>query len=161
MATTTPTRPLKRRKLRFHQLDDIVAEAERLNRTPHQIAGTWSLGQTLKHLGLAMMLCVGEGNPFKVPTLVKVIGRTVYRPIMLYWYFPSGFKLPKRAAAILVPQEPVGYEEGIEMIRMGMERMAEDPNRMAHPVIGPLNAAQWNLLHLRHAELHLGYLVPE
>jgi hypothetical protein len=161
MATSTQVHKPKRRKLRFRQLDDILAEAERLNRGPYQIGGSWSLGQSLKHLGLAMMLCVGEGNPFKVPLLVKVVGRTVYRPIMLHWYFPSGFKLPKRAAAVLVPQEPVSYEEGLETMRMGMERMAEDPNRVAHPVIGPLNAAQWNLLHLRHAELHLGYLVPE
>ena len=33
--------------------------------------------------------------------------------------------------------------------------------RVAHPVLGSMNAAQWELFHLRHAELHLGFIVPE
>ncbi len=30
-----------------------------------------------------------------------------------------------------------------------------------HPVFGAMNVEQWNQFHLRHAEMHLSFIVPE
>ena len=149
-----------RRKLRFHSFEDVLADAERLRSIPHRQLGNWTLGMVLKHLGNGMIGCV-DGKPFTVNWKMKVIGPILLRPILLHVKFPSGFKLPRRAAEVLIPSTDVPYEEGLAQFHAGLARMRETEQRIAHPVIGRLNARQWNKFHLRHAELHLSFLVPE
>jgi hypothetical protein len=149
-----------RRKLRFHSFDEVLADAARLRDTPHRQIGNWTLGMVLKHLGNGMIGCV-DGKPFNVNWKIKLIGPIVLRPILLYVRFPAGFRLPRRAAEVLIPSTDVPYEEGLAQLQAGLARMAETNQRIAHPVIGRLNVRQWNKFHLRHAELHLSFLVPE
>lgn len=46
-------------------------------------------------------------------------------------------------------------------LRQAIGRLKTETKRGAHPVIGRLNAAEWDQFHLRHAEMHLGFIVPE
>ncbi|MBX9791670.1 MAG: DUF1569 domain-containing protein [Pirellulales bacterium] len=166
MATETARSPVDsrqvqgRRKLRFGSFDEVLADAAGLHETPHRQIGNWTLGMVLKHLGNGMIGSV-DGKPFPVNRKMKLLGPLVLRPYLLYVRFPSGFKLPRRAAEVLVPSTDVPYDEGLAQFHAGLARMAETDQRIAHPVIGRLNAAQWNRFHLRHAELHLSFLVPE
>ncbi|MGD9649133.1 MAG: DUF1569 domain-containing protein [Pirellulales bacterium] len=166
MATKTDRPPVDtrraqgRRKLRFHSFDEVLADAAHLRDTPHRQLGNWTLGMALKHLGNGMIGCV-DGKPFQVNWKMKVLGPILLRPILLYVRFPAGFRLPRRAAEVLIPSGDVPYEEGLAQFQAGLARMAETDQRIAHPVIGRLNVRQWNKFHLRHAELHLSFLVPE
>lgn len=147
-----------RRKLRFANFDEVVADAQQAHQRGYRPLGNWSLGQTLKHLGLAMHASV-EGGTFSVPWWLKVVGRTLLRPYMLHLSFPAGFRLPRRAAQRLVPDE-TSYEEGFATLQSGIGRLASETQRGSHPVIGRLSVADWNRFHLRHAEMHLSFFVP-
>ncbi len=39
-------------------------------------------------------------------------------------------------------------------------RIQLDTERSRHPVFGELSLDEWDSLHLRHAELHMSFLVP-
>ena len=147
-----------RRKLHFRNFDEVIAEAERLNASSYQTLGNWTLPRACGHLGQAMIGCV-DGKPFFVPWWMRVLGR-VYLRRRLLREFPSGFKLPRRAEAMLVPQEELSFDEGIERLRAGLARLAETDQRIPHPVVGKLSVDQWDTFHLRHAELHLSFFVP-
>lgn len=149
----------RRRNLRFRNFDEVLAEAERLHLAGCRPLGNWSLGQTLGHLGRAMHGSI-DGPPFNIPWYLKIIGRIFFRYWMLHVRFPAGFRLPRRAEEKLVPP-PISFEDGLATLRSGIERLGRETRRVPHPLIGSLSPAQWNLLHLRHAELHLSFLVPE
>lgn len=150
---------LQRRRLRFHSFDEALADARRLHQGRYETLGNWSLGRALGHLGQAMHASV-EGGTFKVAWWLKIAGRLVLKPMMTRWKFPSGFKLPRRAEAILVPEPDISFEEGMARFESGIERLKTSTQRGAHPVLGPMNVDQWNGFHLRHCELHLSFFVP-
>lgn len=149
-----------RRTLRFENFDEMLAEVERLHSTPHRALGNWTLGQALGHLGRAMIGSV-DGEPFRVPLHLKIIGRLFIRRRLLNHKFPAGFQLPRSAAKKLIPEPDCSYEEGLATLHEGLDRLKQSDRRIAHPVIGRLNVEQWNRFHLRHAELHLGFFQLE
>jgi len=154
------TKPLvKRRKLRFGSFDEAIADANRLHAGSYETLGNWTLPRALGHLGQGMLGSV-DGTPFFVPWWMRLVGRIYLRRRLLKGPFPAGFKLPRRAEAKLVPQEELSYEEGMQRLQTGIQRLGETSERVAHPVIGKLSVAQWNEFHLRHAELHLSFFVP-
>jgi Protein of unknown function (DUF1569) len=156
----TDAKPLvQRRKLRYRSFDEVLAEAERLNAGTYHTLGNWTLPRATGHLGQAMLGSV-DGTPFFVPWWMKVVGRLYIRRKLLRGPFPSGFKLPRRAEAKLVPQEELSFEEGMRRLSAGIARLGETRQRVPHPVIGRLSVDEWNEFHLRHAELHLSFFVP-
>jgi hypothetical protein len=46
-------------------------------------------------------------------------------------------------------------------LRRGIERLRSESRRAPHFVFGPYAAAEWDQLHLRHAEVHMSLVVPE
>lgn len=148
-----------RRKLKFRHYDEVLADARRAHELGYVPLGNWSLGQAVKHLGTAMNGSV-DGVPFPVPLKTRILGRWLFRYVILYWKFPPGARLPKKAAAVLVPSRETNFSEALVVLEKGIARLASDPRRIAHPVIGPLNARQWDRFHLNHAALHLSFFVP-
>ena len=148
-----------RRKLRFRSFDDVLADAHRIHEGNYEALGNWSLGQALKHLGSSMHFSV-NGVGFPVSWKIFILGRLVFRPVILYWRFPPGAKLPPRAERAIVPSHDTSFEEGLRALQGGIDHLAADTtNRVPHPVIGNLSVRQWNRFHLRHAELHLSFFV--
>jgi hypothetical protein len=151
-----------RRILRFESIDEVMAdverlaEAERAGRLGH--LGNWTLGQTLGHLA-----CWAEysytGTPMKVPFFIKWILRSrkqkfLYRPMR------AGVRIPAVKGGTLAT-EPTSLEEGLGQMRRVMERLNAEAPTKPHAIFGPLSHDEWKASHLRHAELHLGFLVPE
>ena len=157
--TSKPVTVRKRRRLRFASFDDVVADAQRAHAGRYEPLGNWSLGQAVKHLGTAMDASI-DGVDFPAPLYLRVLGRLILRPVILYWQFPPGAKLPPSAAKVLVAKDTTPFDEALRVLRAGMERLARESGRKSHPVIGRLSVAQWNRFHLRHAELHLSFFVP-
>jgi hypothetical protein len=57
--------------------------------------------------------------------------------------------------------EPMSLEEGLARFRRVIERVKSEPPTAPSPALGPLTHEEAIALSLRHAELHLGFFVPE
>ncbi|MEX2545983.1 MAG: DUF1569 domain-containing protein, partial [Phycisphaeraceae bacterium] len=58
------------------------------------------------------------------------------------------------------PPPEVSTEEGLARLRVAAERLNREPARAPSPLLGQLSRREWDQLHCRHAELHLGFVVP-
>ena len=106
-----------------------------------------------------MNKCV-DGFESRPPFFVRWIVRAFFRGRFLTKPMSAGFKLPKAAAAELIPQPPVTFGDGVTSIREAIDRLKSTPTRVASPLLGPMNIDEWTQLHCRHAELHFSFLLP-
>ena len=154
----------ERRKLHFANIDEALAEAERLASADREgrvvRAGNWSLGRTLGHLATwANFAFLGYPAEVRAPLPVRLILRA-FRGTILNKGMMSGVRIGK------VPEGTVGVdelstEEGLTRFRSAMERLKRERPALINPVFGELTHDQWIQLNLRHAELHLSFQVPQ
>lgn len=149
---------IERRKLRFNNIDEILAEARILSSAPWIGVGNWSLGQVCDHLGSWMIFSI-DGVPLKLPSYVRVMGRLIKRR-MLKHGLPAGHSWKGEAAALLFPQRPISTEDGLIKLGTAIQRLKSETQRAPSPLFGPLSIEEWNQLHCRHAELHLSFIQP-
>jgi hypothetical protein len=147
-----------RRAVRFRSFDELLAEAESLAAGPTESLGNWSLGQALKHLALSMDLSI-DGGDFDVHWLIRGFIRTFLRRRLIHVRMSPGVRLPPPMAEQLVPGE-TSVEEGLSELQRAVERLRRDSRRRPHPLLGKMSLAEWEQFHLRHAELHLSYILP-
>lgn len=146
-----------RRELHFDSLDDILADVELLAKSKDiRTLGNWSSGQVLQHLAIVMNGSI-DGISHQLPGPVKFLFRLFLKRRFLSKTMPAGFKLPERAAAII--PAPTSLEEGLQSIRLAIQRLKIEADRSPNPVLGSLTREEWDELHCRHAELHLSFLV--
>lgn len=158
MASTTTQ--AQRRNLKFRSYEEVLEDIRRLRETPHLQLGKWPLSKAVMHLAKGMHASI-DGVEFPVPLKLRILGRLIYRPIILYWRFPPGARLPRPAAKALIPDGDVDFDEAMELLQSGIHRLRTETHRFAHPILGKLSIAQWDRFHRRHAELHLSFFVPE
>lgn len=151
-------RVANRRTLAFRSLQEVLAEAERLAADTPTMLGNWSLGQTLAHLARAMDMAV-DGFPFRVAWVIRLVGSWM-KKWMLSRPMAPGFKLPRRAEEKLVPREETSTADGLAMLRRAVERFRKGPLLARHDILGAMTSGDWEMLQLRHAELHLSFAVP-
>jgi hypothetical protein len=148
--------------LRFESIDQAMAEVERLAEAERagrlRRLGNWTLGQTLGHLA-AWAEYAYTGAPLKVPFFVRWVLRLRKRKF-LYGPMGSGVRIPGVEGGTLAT-DPVPLEEGRGRFRRAMERLKAEAPTAPSPVFGRLTHAESIALNLRHAELHLGFLIPE
>lgn len=148
----------QRRELHFDDLSEILVEAETAVAESYRPIGNWSRGQIFSHLAVTMEYCL-DGFPFKLFPPLRWFMRTFLKKRLLYQGMPTGVKLTGDAARYLKPQ-PCSDKEGLDRLRTAIHRLETETQREPSPLLGQLTTEQWNQLHLRHAELHLGYLIP-
>lgn len=150
--------PLVRRTLRFETFDQCLAEAEQCAAVPHRLAGQWSYGQILSHLAQGID-CFYDGFGFQAPWLA----RTLIGPLVKKWVVKKGMspgiKLPKTAEALLPPAE-ISTADGLTQLRTALDRLKREDPTQPHPFFGRMTPAEVRQLMLRHAELHLGFVIP-
>ncbi len=147
-----------RRKVRFDKIDDILADVDMLSSRGYRQLGNWPLGQMCKHLSIAMSMPV-DGSEIEVAWFIRFVARTFVKPRMLRDGMKPGFKLNPKAAKVLVP-DVTGDPEGIAALRAMAKRFQSEPLAHPHPFFGPLTPEEWKFVQLRHAEMHLGFLLP-
>lgn len=163
MADVDP-RKAERRTLHFGSLDQMLAEvdcivaAERagsLRRT-----GNWTTGQTFGHIAAWIEYAyVGYPPEMRVPWIVRVVARLMKRGI-LRRPMRGGFRLPGAAKGTFGTEE-MSTDEGARRLRDATARLKRrEPAAHHSPALGPLTDEERTQLNLRHAELHLGYLIP-
>ena len=151
-----------RRLLRFESIDQMLAEADRLAEAERtgwlRRVGNWTLGQTLGHLA-----CWAEysytGAPLKPPFFIRWI-MAFRKRRFLSEPMPAGVRIPRVEGGTL-GTEPMPTEEALGRLRRVMQRLKSEAPTGPNGIFGPLTHDEWIALNLRHAELHLGFLIPE
>ena len=154
----------ERRKLRFESVDDALGEAGRLVESERAgrlgRVGNWSLGQSLGHLATwANFAFEGYPSAVRAPLPVRMILRLM-RGRILNEGMMSGVKIrgiPEGTLGL----DPMDPDEGLRRFRAAMERLRSTAPTIDNPAFGRLTHEQWIQLNLRHAELHLGNLLPQ
>jgi hypothetical protein len=163
--TTTHERPVEpknvigRRALNFTSLDEVVADAQTLIASPTvKMLGNWPLAQLLMHLAKAVNSSI-DGISANAPWYVRMVGPLIKGRILTKGMSP-GFKLPKKVEPVFFPAAE-SAQEALECLRAAVARTRRERMTARHPVLGKLTHDEWTRLHLRHAELHLSFAVPE
>jgi Protein of unknown function (DUF1569) len=152
----------QRRTLHFTNMDDIVRDAEKLAAAERKgklrQLGNWTLGQASGHL--AAWINYGfDGTPAKIPLIIRLFARPMRKKFIYKKMHPGG-KLPKIPGGTLAT-DILPTDEGLARLRLACNRLKTDVPKIPNPVFGHLKADEWRNLHMRHAELHLSFLVPE
>ena len=158
-----------RRKLRFESLTALDSEIERLATSDVECLGNWTLGQIFSHLARVMLIAVGE-TPIKPPWISRLIG-FVFRPVLKKWLLESGMPagIPHKGIPIIgrskeassqVADASITTEEGLAEWRSAVERYRLADALFPHPLFGNTRE-DWDRFNLRHAELHLSFVIPK
>lgn len=161
MAVDTRTAP--RRTLHFDSIADMRADLDRIERAHAagtlRATGNWSPGQVLGHLATWIGFAYDGPPPESIPALpVRLLLRLTKRR-WLGRTLPAGFRIP-RVEGGTFGIEPLAFDEGMRGLRAGLKRLESEPPPPHHPLFGRMTHEDWIQLHLRHAELHLGFLDP-
>jgi hypothetical protein len=166
-ATIDTRRVANRRPVHLPTIDDLVAEVDRVIAAASagkvRPLGNWSPAQVLWHIGRLIELSF-DGFPFRYrrgPEWITRLFRLLAWRRLIALAFRPGFKNPPEAAG-LEPDPSVSLDAAaaylahqVARIRNG-ERMTQECS-----IEGPYTHQQWVYIHLRHAELHLSFLVLE
>lgn len=159
LGTMSTTTAAARRQVRYGTLDEIVADAERLARGKFHTLGAWTYPQILDHVARAMAASL-DGFGFKSPWVARFLIAPFVKNSILYKGMKPGFKLPKSAVRLL-PAPDIDLETALDGLRKAVARWKTEPQRAPHPFFGKLAEQEHTALHLRHAELHMSFVVPE
>jgi hypothetical protein len=153
-----PDAKVERRKLDFHNFDEVVADAERLLQTGYDKAGNWDLSQVCYHLTEWLRFTM-DGFP-PVPWFVHMvrwtIGGTIKRKVLRSRSMPAGG--PTLKVTISPPGDPAA---AVERLRQTVERFKQYTGEL-HPsrMFGRMNRDEWENLNLIHCAHHLSFLIP-
>jgi len=145
-----------RRALRFASVREVLADAERVAVGAPKTLGNWSPGQIFLHLARGIDASI-DGVEMKLPWPMRLVGRLA-RGRILRGAMRAGINLPPAGADYFNPG-PTTTEAGLASLRAAILRLEGTSQRAASPLLGRLTAAEWEQFHLRHAELHLSFIV--
>ena len=148
-----------RRELHFADFSELLADAEHVANSPCQTLGNWSVGQILDHLAKAAMAPFEGFGGLKAPWLARTFVMPFIKNSLLTKSMPAGFQLPRNATA-LVPADEIDPRAALEKLKGALGRFTTDMPHFPHPFLGKLALQEWVSLTLRHAEMHLSFLIP-
>jgi hypothetical protein len=149
-----------RRKLRFESTQQIVVEVERLIALEQtgrlRRLGNWSLQQMLGHLTAAIDNAYDPLPLRPPPWPMRILGRMLKGIILNASLVPGvkGVRTDGKPFWI----ETRDLDDAADRYRAALARLDREIPRGRHPFFGSLSHRQWIKFHLRHAELHLGFL---
>ncbi len=149
-----------RREVRYESFDDLLADAERLVSGGAHMQGNWSLGQIFAHLATAFNSSI-DGFSFRAPWYIRFVARWFMKGRFLNKGLPAGYQIPDKHKKDFVADEGIDTVEAFDSLKRAVERQRVESKRVPHPVLGKLNLDEWERFHLRHAELHMSFAVPE
>jgi hypothetical protein len=132
----------------------MLAYAEQLVVAGTKQLGNWSLGQNLQHLALIQNASI-DGYPRLFPIPIRILLKYLFKRWMLQRGFP-----PSGPNVKTLNPDPIEATVALANLRVATERVKNETRRSPNPGFGEMSLAEWNLLYLRHAELHLSYCVP-
>lgn len=148
-----------RRKLHFENLSEVLAEAEKIAAIDAETLGNWTPAQIFDHLSKSLRVAVdGTDAYFPWPA------RLFLRPIRSRFFsrpLKPGFHVPSKLELVLRPRQGLSTEQALKELRAAVARFEAASQLAPHPAFGPLTREEWLQITLRHAELHLSFVVPD
>jgi len=148
-----------RRRVRYESLSDFLADAERQAAGSAQTLGNWTLAQIFDHLSRSMRVAV-EGTDARFPWPARFFLRAIRKKFLRRPMKP-GFRVPPKLERVLRPGEGLAIGQALQELREAASRFETAPQLAPHPAFGPLTREEWRALSLRHAELHMSFVVPD
>jgi hypothetical protein len=146
-----------RRTVRYSTLSDISQDAEQLL-AHHHTVGNWTFGQICQHLAKTMN-CTFDGFGFQAPWFARWFIAPFVKNSLLIKPMSAGFKLQESGKAIL-PGDNVSGVDGLQQLKAAIERYSHEVPTAPHPFLGNMASEEVVQLQLRHAELHMSFVVP-
>jgi hypothetical protein len=156
MATIT-----ERRELEFQNLNEVLAEAERLASGKVQTTGNHSFGQILNHLALSQDVSSGRVTPPPPPFFMKLMMPLMKRMALNSKPLKPGIKLPPTGEAFFWPDQEFDVASALQHLRDSMEYYKSYGPLEKHPFFGSISREQDEQLNCRHAALHLSFVHPK
>lgn len=144
-----------RREVRYESFDELLADAEKLANCDIKTLGNLSYGEILDHIAAGMQATL-DGFGFKAPLPMRLIANTFMKKKFLRGGIPAGFQRPQK----FPEPKDVPVEEALANLRRQIERLESTEDRSPHPVFGKMDKADADQFQLRHAELHMSFVVP-
>ncbi len=142
-----------RRTVRYASLDELLADARRISDVEVRMLGNWSPGQIYWHLARSLDSSI-DGVGFSIPAPVRWLMTLLMKRKFLKKGLPAGFKSTDQ----FIPEEISG-EAGLASLQAAITRQKQEPDRVPHPAFGNIGRDGWNDFHLRHAEMHMSFLL--
>ena len=143
-----------RRTVRFDSYQDLLTDAEDMASQEVRTLGNWSLGQNLKHIALALDSSI-DGANFKLSTPMRWMMTLLMKRRFLTQTLPAGFQAPEGFS----PSD-ADTDEALAALREAILRQERESQRAFHPAFGNLSKEEWTKFNLRHAEMHMSFVVP-
>jgi hypothetical protein len=158
----SPASSSDRRTLRFESPAEVLADVDRIAAAERAgtlgRTGNWTAGQAIGHL--AAWINFGfDGYPVTAPPELAERARA-RKPSALRDGLMVGFRIPGVEGGT-AGTEVLELDEAVDRYRRAFARLQAGTPGFPHPFFGPLTNEEWMMLHLRHAELHLGFLHPQ
>ncbi|NND96284.1 MAG: DUF1569 domain-containing protein [Pirellulaceae bacterium] len=150
----------ERRELTFENLNEVVAEAERLAAGNVRTTGKHSFGQILNHLALSHDVATGRAVGPPPPWFMKLMLPVMRRMVIHSKPLKPGIKLPADGEAFFWPDKEFDVPTALQHLKESVECYKSNGPLEKHPFFGKLTAEQGESLSCRHAALHLGFVHP-
>lgn len=156
------TKGVRTRTLRFGSLAEARAEVERLLAADREgklrTLGNWTAGQIFGHCA-AWIDWGYDGYPAAMntpPWFVKLVCK-IMKKRMMTKPMGKGFRMPKVEAGTYGTEVMPTQVGGAKLLAAFTKLEGAGP-KFPSPAMGALTQAEATMLHLRHCELHLGFL---
>lgn len=143
---------MDRRSVRYETLAEFLDDAERLANRPVRTLGNWSQGQIYEHLARSLDVSIDGTKLFPAP--MRLVLNLFFKKSFLNKGIPAGFKAPGN----FVP-EATSVEDGLASLRRAVARQNGVEERAPHPGFGKFSRREWDQFNLRHAEMHMSFIV--
>lgn len=150
----------ERRELNFQNLDEALADAERLAAGDVRTTGNHSFGQILNHLALSQDVSTGRATAPPPPFFMKLLMPLMKRMVINSNPLKPGIKLPKKGESFFWPDQEFEVDAALKYFRESVEHYKTQGPLTKHPFFGSITPEQDEQLNCRHAALHLSFVHP-
>src|ERR1700685_4385003 len=151
-------RVANRRRGEYESLSALLADAELQAASRHRTLGNWNLAQIFDHLSRSLRVAV-EGTHAAFPLPARIF----LRPLRTRFFsrpLKPGFHVPPKLEAVLRPGTELSIERSLQQLRDAVVQFECAKQLASHPAFGRLTPEEWRQITLRHAELHMSFVVP-
>jgi hypothetical protein len=148
-----------RRRVQYESLNALLADAEFQAASGHRTLGNWTLAQIFDHLSRSLRVAV-DGTDAAFPLPARIFLRLIRQRFFSRPLAP-GFHVPPKLEAVLRPGTDLSIERSLQELREAVGRFERAKKLAVHPAFGRLTREEWRQITLRHAELHMSFVVPQ
>jgi len=149
-----------RRQVKYSSYDDLLDDAKRLASGPTKTIGNWSFPQIVKHLGISLEGSI-DGIDAKAPLPMRIVAKLFMKTKLLNNPLSPGFQIPSNIKSKFYPPDSTTVEEALDHLQRGVARCKSESQRASHPLFDHLSREEWDLFSLRHAEMHMSFVMPQ